>query len=706
MDAGCFGRPIAVVFRRVDFPKFVAQFGVLPAPMTALYSDLPRHVGERQLARVIQDLSDPRIHLWCSIDYLPGVGDIDILLWHESSGVFLIEVKAIPMDAIEDLDFKNIKIMGRPRSSSPHYQAHQTERNLRGYLTGRGVTNRPFVTSSACFPRIQRAEWNARVADHRLRGEFSDSLLFSDDLKSAAALETRLRVIARCPPVGRPSQRFKHDPNKLRSLVDELSVLTDRAIPSDDRRVAVLERPHRESADADAPADKTTRIVYTGHPGTGKTFRLLRIGIQHALSQKRVLFLCFNKVLGADVRRLVSASKGKFESYDLFEFLTRLCEFNNVSTHKRPTADEWARSVLDELGDDLPVYDTVLVDEAQDLKPWAVDLVSRVTHDQSSIVAAHSKGQELYGNADELARLSLEPKELRRVFRNSRAIFRYAQAFYEADLLPERLDRFFARFDGSSHENMLFEGEGGNPPQIHRWVEAENARSPKFRTALVDRLKAVVTNIGVQGGTPHDLLVLVPKSGSSEFDAAKAALKLADMKYIDLVVDENRRSVAPRDRVRVSTFHSARGIEARHTIVLGLTALPSIEVDTSLKNLAYIALSRATASSDIVLTASDLAHPIGEFAILVSQRLSGADERSEHGLPPERRRSAGRRKSDGLTIIKRELQLRPGDRVVHDVLGRGHVVRVLNGENPVAEVLFQNSDTRVVELSDILLNRE
>src|SRR5438132_12996930 len=105
--------------------------------MAIVHSDPPQYFGERKLAAYLASLGDPLLHLWFDISYLADVYDIDCLVWHEVEGVFLVEVKAIPLDWVEFLDLKSCKIRDRDRGPSPAYQANKAKFKLLQFLRKR-----------------------------------------------------------------------------------------------------------------------------------------------------------------------------------------------------------------------------------------------------------------------------------------------------------------------------------------------------------------------------------------------------------------------------------------------------------------------------------------------------------------------------------------------------------------------------------------
>lgn len=120
------------------------------SPGAHVHSPLPTRAGERALAESLAALPDARLHLWFGIDHLPGVGDIDLLLWHEAVGVFVIEGKSVPLSMVEYCDLVQMKIAGRPMQRSASWQAFKTMQSLLSFLSG----ERPVLASTACFPSI------------------------------------------------------------------------------------------------------------------------------------------------------------------------------------------------------------------------------------------------------------------------------------------------------------------------------------------------------------------------------------------------------------------------------------------------------------------------------------------------------------------------------------------------------------------------
>ena len=90
--------------------------------------------GERALAERLVRLSGAETHLWFSVDYLPGVPEIDVVLLHEGIGLFLFEVKAVPHDLIQEYGPARCVIQGRGGTRTPLSQARTATLKLIDFL--------------------------------------------------------------------------------------------------------------------------------------------------------------------------------------------------------------------------------------------------------------------------------------------------------------------------------------------------------------------------------------------------------------------------------------------------------------------------------------------------------------------------------------------------------------------------------------------
>ncbi len=544
------------------------------------------------------------------------------MIWHEQTGVFVVEIKAVPINFIERFGWQQCKIRDRDQDRGPQQQAHEAMHSLRNFI--KPHTGRIFMTSVACFPQIRRSDWNRRWDDERVIGPYAESMLFQDDMYSdPRALIDRLQYIRVNPTVGEEKQQFfHHNQGQLGLLVAALNVSAKpKATVSDLDRLRIIEASVRNEERKLVPPFSGFRFLYTGAPGTGKTFRLLKVAHQHALQGCKVLFACFNKVLAADIKRLLKFSEklpltdGEVEVHDVWEII-------NLYVDKPAQGDldwdEWASLVVEQMKEErqkLPKFDTILIDEAQDLKGWAFEMLSLYSDDRSTICIAAGSGQELYGASAEYLKdfaLKAQKRALRRNFRNTETIAQFALTCYEANWETGKVGAVVERFSSKSRQDVLdFDRPGGELPSLVAidetslhdlpddiYSEAQNeVMLAEYRRIIRGELESLDA-----GHRPTDLLIVVPSQRSNQQRWATEALASVSVPFLDYTQDENRRCIAPADQVRLSTFHSTRGIEGQRVIIFGIEQVLDIaqKVNAEPRNLGYIVLSRAVLDMAIV----------------------------------------------------------------------------------------------------------
>lgn len=595
--------------------------------MANCYTALPRRKGELSLAKQLIAFDDPSLHLWFSLDFIPNVRDIDVLVWHEHAGVFVLEVKAVTLNQVERFGWQRCEIKGRPEDRGPQYQALEAAYSLKNFLPPELDLR---IGSTACWPRISREEWNRAWDDERVQGEYSQRMIFEEDLNSGAeALADRLRHIWRNPPVRMGSRgKFGHDPAKLEDLRKALAVYArKKPAPSDRERLRVLEEEVSREALRDFPPAGTSRLLYYGHPGTGKTFRLLQLGLVHAVAGRRVLFSCFNKVLASDLKRLLASSQllkgadGSLKVGDVFEMLSSYATGRGIAVEGR--YDEWGELVVADMCENteaLAKYDTILVDEAQDMKDWALRMIELHGAPGASLCVAAGTGQELYGDParwlDEFSRVA-RMRRLNRNFRNSRPVGRLAQLFYEAApdaaKIGSALRRISKKPAGPDDEDaVVFARMEGRPPLLVNLDESGSGlalaggggfRIERYLQILESEYRRIIEQqveqlLASAEARPIDLLVLVPGAQGVERSCALGALKSIRagrpaIGFIDYTDESRRRQIAQPEDIRLSTFHSARGLEAERVVIFGLEQLANYVEPEGLRRIGYVTLSRS-----------------------------------------------------------------------------------------------------------------
>lgn len=597
----------------------------------------PKHRGELAVFQQLTHQNDDALFLWASLDFIPGVNDIDLLLWHQNVGVFVVEIKAIPLEMLLSFSFSSCEIEGRGVHRSPQNQAYDASQSLRNYLAPK-LKKSPFMVATVCWPLISRSEWKQRFRGTPEICDLADAMLMKEDIYSGSQiLEAKLNDIWVKPPIRKGSDYpFRHDRDIFNEFCAALNPeAKPQAVKSDLGKLEALEKGiKRELMRTFAPFTPQ-KAIFHGRPGTGKTFRLQQIAIMHAREGARVLLCCFNQVLASEFKRIFNLLDISYKSLgvetslklnidvlDITSLASRLCMDMGIEISTQDY-DEWGQLIIDDLKssgllENYPAYDTVLIDESQDFKGWQLSLPMLLLNSGGTVVLGVGSGQELYEKSpnqeslvDTLKKEQYKVFNLRRNFRNARPIYELAHLVYETEFSSEKIQDVYKKHflnKKNEQQDIEFDISDAKFPKltyINDDVDLE-FDEPEYKTKLVAKLaieyeRVISSEYSAMSdeADPSDLLILVPDTYGDEVVAVRCALDRLGIKegiqYIDYVDKNKRKQIAPSSKIRLVTFHSSRGLEASNVIVFGAEKLASLSrtVNVNPAKLAYITLSRA-----------------------------------------------------------------------------------------------------------------
>jgi hypothetical protein len=597
-----------------------------PTIHTPLPKDLPGHHGEFELGQKLSLIESDGLELWFDVNYLPGVPDIDLVMFSPKVGLFVAEVKAHRLDEIGDYDFTSFVQSNGERRPHPVEQVRKGSINLRNAMSQLAVKYGkrvpvPFMQTVVFWPRIKRSDWVARFSEPKFVLQ-SYSFLFEEDLVSEAALMRRLGDQVDYPLGGtKPPQQVRGDHDGVNEFRDFLKVQT-KAGNLSAAKVAALTAPKPESkniVDRYSFGEKYD-VYFTGHPGTGKTSLLQEIGIRHAQEGASVLYVCFNKVLATEVRRNFQVLRaGKplpghidvFDEYDLYAMILGEPQVEGILKDAQSVINK----ILDMPESHRPKFDTILIDESQDLPDGVFRLAKQLSGDKTSTFISYGKGQELYGYdqgrpmpAQELAEWMKTATRVTRArqFRGAPMPFLVAQAFYEhAPDIEAGLNfiREKARNEIPSPGDMQLALDIPSPANSlsleYLAIDVDLAAS--VRSAVLQSVQEVKDS-----GSDSDLLIVVLSSNPVNviYPMILENLSQLGVEVHDLTQVGNRRKESTPGSVRISTSMGVRGITASHVLVFDFAYLENFCAPPEkppFKNLGYVVLSRAQKSTRVMV---------------------------------------------------------------------------------------------------------
>jgi superfamily I DNA and RNA helicase len=376
---------------------------------------------------------------------------------------------------------------------------------------------------------------------------------------------------------------------------------------------------------------------------------LREIGLLHASAGGTVLHVCYNKVLAADQRREYKLLQRRDVEYGVIEVFDEWELYKAIHPDWQPYTGEGLSGrfkVAGELVEEIikassqmdshpkEVYDTILIDEAQDLSEGIFKLLEHLARPTASWFVSYGHGQEIYNfNAQNpspwLANWmkTAERRVLRRSFRNSTRSFLVSQGFWENFPNSEKLMGWLEskksdkKSDSSTPELELALPSNSNDFRITR-ISREEGRKESICEILLETIEG-----SRRANRGEDILIVVSDTRSGKdiktnyelvseiIEELQGELNLS---VLDLVPREKRRETPVAETIRIAKYQNVRGLSASHAILFDLDFLEKwceesvVEPRGQLKNYGYIALSRSRASTLVVLDSNDDSK-IGKF---------------------------------------------------------------------------------------------
>lgn len=608
-----------------------------------IYTDVPSgdgHWGEQQLVTRLVELGNDRTHLWAGVDYLPGgVPDIDLVLIQADLACFNIEIKGIPIDAIERYGLDVCDIRGRSTSHHPVKQAGVAQIGLRNYFPTVSNVRCPYLFATAAFPRIRRKDMVARFDGQPLLLQF-EGMIFEEDLVDEHALQARLQRITQQPPRGLPPRHPLPEQRQLDAAIRVLDPGARKVAASRSDRArgaTIAENVGRPGArpSSSGPAAKylqpgqARKVVFRGAAGTGKTVQLQEIAVAHARAGRAVLFTCYNRVLASTLRHILSTQQ-----------LGEAVDKRIVVAH----VDELRKQLGDSIESFTGLFGTICIDEAQDMEQVSFEFLCELASPDGEWFLADGHGQELYSHRSDFVAKAREQgtvETLRRNFRNSSAGFLVAQATYEhapdEAAIPDWTARRPLRAAKQPTPDALFElpqsDDGGHLPRVVR----VDRSGPDWRKKRLNAYTAVIfaeLEKLAEEGNSRDLAILCAEGDqkSEEAGVARQALQLLGVPVHDQIEVGGRDRPVEEGQVRLVTIHSSRGIEASRVVVLGMATGISQDPrhQTNSRVMSYIALSRAQTATTVIAP-DNVANTFVDFIESLVATYRATDEGPEPG---------------------------------------------------------------------------
>lgn len=340
-----------------------------------------------------------------------------------------------------------------------------------------------------------------------------------------------------------------------------------------------------------------------GIAGTGKTMILLYRAKLLAANNPdmRILVLCWNTALANYMRQSFESfqleAKGRVDILHFSEFLRKLLKLMNDPFQGKSENYENIRNWLDAYTPTRQEqYDAIYVDEAQDFrKEWIEFLFEKMVtgaepKDRNFIIAADD-AQRIYKRRDFSwdtlnFKFSGRSKILKTIYRNSARVW-----IFSAFLLEEK-----AAYVKESPDQLAFANQGK--------YEVLSVKCQDLDQQITSTVE-MVKNLIEQGFAARNVLILyrhktIPWLRHYPLiDNLRKSLELSKIKF-DWIADgsgSKRTFNWEANTVKISTVHSAKGMDSPVVIILGVETFQPYrnleEQDVDEVKLLYVAMTRA-----------------------------------------------------------------------------------------------------------------
>ena len=558
--------------------------------------------GEEDVFRFFQRCAKPDSECLCW--YAPRFGGIeaDFLLYTPWSGLIIFEVKDWTMDQIwianqETVTIqvgKDMAVRENPMRQALGYRNILLELLKKSKIFDRQINGKLDLTfpiaTGVIFPHatresLLRSPLVPVLEDGRCI-TWDEISQFSDD-PSGQKLRAWMLDKKHFWPLFRVHTR----PQDLRTL---------RAILYPENEIH-HEREHQDAQEEvvrvlDVEQENTARSIKSGRhliagpSGCGKTLMLAVVAANLARRHvKRILVTHFNLSLRGYLRRLLADKRVPLgKDLALVTPFYELCrtELGVEVTHSGEDGDyyaivrEDARRKLERNPDLRERWEAILVDEGQDFGPDMAEILRLLLKPGGTLVVARDENQNVYGNeqAWESATIDIPTQNrhyLHRVYRNTKAIARAATR-----LLPE----------GSATGKEEFRGTPGDQPSPDL---CEDMNTLAARVAWL-----VEQQVSEKGGPipMNEIAVLTlcahAADGRDALDVIAEEIERLGLLTRRVTRDEHSKLNfdITTDSIALSSVHSAKGMDFRVVILLGLDQLSDCPAD---RRLAYVGFTRA-----------------------------------------------------------------------------------------------------------------
>lgn len=496
-------------------------------------------------------------------------GELDFLVLAPGLAVVAIEVKSHQRVS---RDARGMWRLGQdePTSRGPFKQASESMYSTRNKFRNElGLSGVPFVAVVA-FPRCRfdmpASEWEPWEV-------FDESDLASKGLGNLierAGLKHREKLASTETTAWFSERANEPTTEQCEQMVRIIRPTFERSRSPKARRAEIEGEIRRYTEEQFAALDAleaNPRVVFTGAAGTGKTFVALEAARRGVSRGERVLLCCYNSLLGKWMRREAAPLEPMAEIGTLHSLMLKIA---GTAASDSPTPSYWAEDLpalaVEKLLDGHPLassFDLVVIDEAQDIcSPAYLDVVDLLLRDGLS-------GGKLFAFGDFEYQSIYTDQDARDILASRSKAAAYTLSMNCRN--RPRIGVLAATSFGKGPYRDFKRPDDGVDVILQTYSESEDQ---------VAKLAHLIDTMRRDNYQLEDIVILSPRNEGAAHHALTAP-------HSGWLCAADRPSTA---RIRTSTIHAYKGLEAAAVIITDIAELSS----TQARQLLYIGATRAT----------------------------------------------------------------------------------------------------------------
>lgn len=594
-------------------------------------------LGEQKVFNTLKKLPDTCI-VWYEMVLSERNFRPDFMILDPERGLCIIEVKDWSIDAIKQASTEHFTVQWHnnvpdkrmnPQLKCQIYLSSARERlTLCKTLRDEQYRLQVPVTYVIAFPNMSLDEFDSINLGAVIN---ADHVLFREHIANLGRLSDRLDTFLPVLEHRLTNEQISHIRLELRG---ENTVTLTGKIDSEGRPTSgtvIQDSDVTTIFSIDEEQEKVAKNLgegprlLRGMAGSGKTLILLMraklstSNAQEMGKRQRILILCWNISLANYMRQAFDAINIPFDgkvtdkaapswyersTVEIVHFMGWTRDvFQKYSSHKMPKvkSPDFMDQVTERLSQvilpESAKYDAIYIDEAQDFREeWLSYLFNYAMKEQEpvqrNLIVSADDAQRIYrhqGRNDfSWAGLNIpmqgRSKIFRRIYRNSARVWMFAGFFLG------NIGGYYLEEDGSPSAKLSFARKQGRDPELIGCVDVRS----QIRE-VVNAVQDAVT----EGYSPGNVLVLYHSASNGKVhivNQLQRAFDRANIKYDWIAENPDAKSSFDwtEDSVKISTVHSAKGLDAPIVIVMEAESfVDSDDVDIDETKLMYVALTRA-----------------------------------------------------------------------------------------------------------------